>query len=133
MKYLLFAIAFAAAPIAAQNQDLGRPVAEGGQVETTGTDASGEAADGGLTFTVTDESDWADLGVAIPGFAADRDVPTPANADGTAALGREIARVITANLQNNGLFKPVGPNSLPQPTFAEITSPSWGTWRGRGA
>ncbi|HEX5645201.1 MAG TPA: Tol-Pal system beta propeller repeat protein TolB [Erythrobacter sp.] len=130
---LLLALAFTATPVAAQDQDLGRPVSEGGQVETTGVEASGQDADGGLSFTVTDESEWADLGIAIPGFAADRDVPTPANASGTAALGREIARVITANLQNNGLFKPVGPGSLPQPGFAEITAPNWGSWRGRGA
>jgi len=122
-----------AAPLSAQNKDLGGLVAEGGQVETAGIDASGEDAEGGLTFTVTDESDWADLGVAIPAFATDRDLATPANSSGTAALGREVARVITANLRNNGLFKPVGPDALPQPSFVQIRAPSWATWSGRGA
>ena len=95
----------------------------------------GEALDedGPLRGTVTDESDWQDLGVAIPAFATDRDAPTPANADGTRALGREIARVITANLRNNGLFKPTGPDRLPAPQFAQITDPAWGSWSGRGA
>jgi TolB protein len=134
MKQLIFTLAFLAAPLAAQNQDLGQPAPEGGQVETTGTEASGnEGEEGGLTFTVTDESDWQDLGIAIPAFATDRDVSTPANSDGTAALGREVARVITANLRNNGLFKPTGPDSLPQPTFSQITAPSWSNWSGRGA
>lgn len=133
MKKLFFAIAFLAAPLAAQNEDLGQPAPEGGEVETTGIDASGEDAEGGLTFTVTDESDWQDLGIAIPAFATDRDQPTPANSDGTSALGQEVARVITANLRNNGLFKPVGPDSLPRPTFPQITAPNWPTWTGRGA
>ena len=130
---LTFTALLLAAPLYAQNQDLGGPVSEGGAVETAGIDASGEDAEGGLTFTVTDESDWADLGVAIPAFATDRDVATPANTNGTAALGREVARVITANLRNNGLFKPVGPDALPQPSFAQIRAPSWATWSGRGA
>ncbi len=123
----LFAVSLVA-PLAAQNQDLGEPVGDGGEVET----AFEEAADG-LTGSVTDESDWQDLGVVIPAFATDRDRPTPANADGTGALGREAARVITANLRNNGLFKPTGPDSLPQPSFAQITAPSWTSWSGRGA
>jgi len=133
MKKWIFVLAFLAAPLAAQDQDLGQLAPEGGQVETTGTEASGEDAEGGLVFTVTDESDWADLSIGIPGFAADRDVATPANSRGTAALGVEIANVITANLQNNGLFQPIGPARLPQPAFAQITDPAWGNWRGRGA
>ena len=118
-------------PAAAQNQDLGEPVGEGGAVEDITIE--GEEDVGPLRGTVTDESDWQDLGVAIPAFATDRNQPTPANADGTAALGREIARVITANLQNNGLFRPTGPDRLPGPSFAQITAPNWGSWSGRGA
>ncbi len=133
MKKLIVAFTLlAATPLAAQNSDLSNPVPEGGEVETAGTEASGEEAEGGLTFTVTDESDWQDLTIAIPGFATDRDVPTSASNDGTAALGREVARVITANLRNNGLFQPIGPDQLPQPGFGQITDPAWGTWSGRG-
>ena len=36
MKYLLLAFALFAAPLAAQDQDLGAPSAEGGEVETLG-------------------------------------------------------------------------------------------------
>ena len=140
MKQLIFALALFASPVSVgpvsaqtsgQGGDLGAPVAEGGTVETLG-ETGAETEEGGLSFTVTDESDWSDIGVAIAGFAADRDRPTPANANGTAALGREISRVITANLRNNGIFRPVGPDSLPQPSFAQITAPSWGSWSGRG-
>lgn len=122
-----------AAPLYAQSTDLGDPVGEGGAVETAFGAATAQDDAGGLTGSTTDTSDWEDLGIAIPSFATDRDAPTPANANGTAALGREIARVITANLQNNGLFKPTGPDSLPTPGFPQVTAPSWGSWTGRGA
>ena len=115
-----------AAPVSAQNQDLAQPVTDGGVVETVD---EGE----GLTGSVSFEGNLDDLGIAIPGFATDRNVQTPANASGTAALGKELARIITADLRNNGLFKPTGPDSLPQPAYAEITSPAWGTWSNRGA
>ncbi|MEM7701487.1 MAG: Tol-Pal system beta propeller repeat protein TolB [Pseudomonadota bacterium] len=132
--YFLSALALTFTSAAwAQDQDLGEPLAEGGQVEALAIEGDEEEELGPLRGTVTDESDWRDLGIAIPAFATDRDQPTPANAQGTAALGREVANVITANLRNNGLFKPTGPNSLPRPAFEQITSPSWSSWSGRGA
>jgi TolB protein len=106
--------------------------AQGQAVETLG-EAAEEAQEEGLSFTVTDESALDDLGIAIPAFAADRDTQTAANSSGTAALGTELARVISANLRNNGLFKPSGPDGLPRPAFAEISAPKWTTWTGRGA
>ncbi|MEH6723355.1 MAG: Tol-Pal system beta propeller repeat protein TolB [Qipengyuania sp.] len=115
-----------AAPLAAQNQDLGQPVLEGGEVETIDESE-------GLSGTVSFDGNLDDLGIAIPGFATDRDVATPASSSGTAALGKELARVITADLRNNGLFKPTGPDALPQPSFGEITAPNWSTWSNRGA
>ncbi len=87
----------------------------------------------GLTVTVTDDSAWQDLGIAIPAFATNADRPTPANSQGTGALGVELGRVVFNDLRNNGLFKPVGPDSLPRPGYAEITAPAWGTWQGRSA
>ncbi len=130
-SYLALSLALFAAPLAAQNEDLGEPVGEGGNVETAFEENASE--EGGLTGSVTDESDWQDLGIAIPAFATDRERSTPANASGTGALGGEIARVITANLRNNGIFKPTGPDALPKPSFAQITAPSWSSWNGRGA
>ncbi|RDC60650.1 Protein TolB [Alteripontixanthobacter maritimus] len=108
-------------------QDLGQPAPEGGEVETV------EEEQGGLSGSVTDESEWQDLGIAIPGFATDRDVSTTARGQSTAALGIELARVITADLKNNGLFKPTGPDALPRPDYPQITDPVWTTWSNRGA
>ena len=129
MLALFVCVALGAGPLAAQ--DLGAPIGEDQAVERVPVE--GEDADGPLRGTVTDESAWSDIGIAIPAFATDRERPTPANEAGTGALGREIARVITANLRNNGLFKPVGPDSLPRPAFAQITAPAFATWSGRGA
>jgi TolB protein len=130
----LLALALFAWPALAQDappttsaKDLGTPVPQPGQVETV------EQPDGGLSFTVTDESEWQDLGIAIPGFATDRDSPTAANASGTAALGRDLAQVVYNDLKNNGLFKPVGPAALPLPAYPEITAPAWPTWSNRSA
>src|SRR5690606_12091376 len=69
--------------------------------------------EGGLSVTVTDDSAWQDLSIAIPSFATDRDQPTAANSQGTTALGAELGRVVYNDLRNNGLFRPVGPDSLP--------------------
>ena len=127
MKKLIFAtLAFVASPLAAQNQDLGEPLPEGQEVETIEQEE-------GLSGSVSFEGNLDDLGIAIPAFATDRNASTPANANGTEALGVELARVITADLRNNGLFKPTGPDSLPKPSFENITSPVWSTWGVRGA
>ncbi len=136
MKTTLLLTIFAtliASPALAQDAgsaDLGEPLAEGGVVADIAIEGDD---DGPLRGTVTDESDWEDLGIAIPAFATNRDAATPANADGTSALGQEIARVITANLRNNGLFKPTGPDRLPTPDFPQVRSPAWSSWSGRGA
>jgi TolB protein len=92
-----------------------------------------EEDDGGLSVTVTDENAWQDLNLAIPSFATDRNAPTPANTQGTGALALELSRVVYNDLQFNGLFRPTGPDSLPRPSYPDITSPQFGTWRGRGA
>ena len=87
----------------------------------------------GLAVTVTDDSAWQDLGIVIPSFATNADQPTPANTGGTAALGLELSRVIYNDLRNNGLFKPVGPDALPKPSYDQISAPAWNTWKGRSA
>ena len=87
----------------------------------------------GLSGSVTDDSQWQDLGIAITGFATDQDVPTRTAAGSTAALGRSLAQVVAGDLRNNGLFKPTGPDGLPQPGYAEVGAPEFGVWSGRGA
>ena len=79
--------------------------------------------DGGLSVTVTDENAWQDLQLAIPSFATDRNAPTPANTQGTGALALELSRVVYNDLQFNSLFRPTGPDSLPRPSYPDITSP----------
>lgn len=111
-----------AAPLAAQDAPVAPPVA--GQQP---------ADDGGLTGTVSDEAAWQDLGIAIATFATDQDVPTQTNAGSTAALGRSLAEVISANLRNNGLFKPSGPAGLPQPSYPQVQAPDYPTWAARSA
>ena len=86
----------------------------------------------GTVVTVTADS-WNDLGIAIASFATNRDADTPANASGTRALGHELARVVFNDLRFNGLFRPVGPDALPRPSYGEITDPAWRTWSGRSA
>jgi TolB protein len=85
----------------------------------------------GLSGSVSDESEWQDLGIAIPAFATDRDTATPAGFTGP--LGRQLGEVITADLRNNGLFKPTGPGSLPAIAYRDVTGPQFGIWSGRGA
>lgn len=104
--------------------------------QTAPAPAPGPAATGApevLTGTVTDESAWNDLGIAIPAFPTNEDVATQASAGSTAALGRQLAQVITADLKNNGLFKPTGPDSLPSPSMEQVSAPDFPTWQGKGA
>ena len=119
-----------AAPLGAQtrspDQDLAERLPQDGAVQTTD---EGEGLSGSVSF----EGNLEDLGIAIPAFATDRDAATPASSSGTAALGVELAKVITGDLRNNGLFKPTGPEALPRPTYPQITAPAYATWSNRGA
>ncbi|WP_285021165.1 Tol-Pal system beta propeller repeat protein TolB [Novosphingobium sp. fls2-241-R2A-195] len=89
--------------------------------------------DGGLEVTVSDDSAWNDLGIAITTFATDQDVPTRTNAGTTGQLGRALAQVVAGDLKNNGLFKPSGPDGLPQPAYGQIQAPDYTPWAARSA
>lgn len=91
------------------------------------------AEDQGLTGTVSDEAAWQDIGIAITSFATDQDRPTQTNAGSTTALGRALSGVISADLRNNGLFKPSGPEGLPQPSYPQVQAPDYPTWSARSA
>jgi TolB protein len=88
---------------------------------------------GGLTGSVSDEKPWQDLGIAIPAFATNADVPTQASSGTTSALGYDLAQVIMSDLRNNGLFKPSGPAGMPRPAYEQVQAPEFGTWSVRGA
>lgn len=121
----LLALTFTAAPVLAQADPAAPAPPPAGE--------AAPAEEQGLAVTVTDTSEWQDMGIAIPAFATDRDQPTPANASGTEALGTELARVVFNNLRSNGLFRPVGPDALPRPTYPQISAPAYSTWQGRSA
>lgn len=95
--------------------------------------ASQAPADEGLTGSVSDENEWQDLGIAIPSFPTNASAPTAAEGGNTEALGRNVARVVYNDLRNNGLFKPVGPDQLPEVAFPQVAAPTFDTWRGRSA
>ncbi|MBV1916727.1 MAG: Tol-Pal system beta propeller repeat protein TolB [Sphingomonadaceae bacterium] len=125
MTYRTFAVFVSfllagAVPAAAQDE----PARDQGGLEV-GVE---EMESGGLTGSVSDDSDWQDLGLAISTFATDRDVPTRASAGSTAQLGRALSRIISDNLRNNGLFKPSGPAGLPQPSYDQVAAPDYSAW-----
>jgi TolB protein len=126
----LVALAILLAPAFAWAQDQAAPT--GAPVETP-SGAPTPNPEGVLTGTVTGESAWQDLGIAITAFATDQDVPTTTAAGSTAALGHALSGIVAADLRNNGLFKPSGPDGLPQPTYAQVPAPDFPGWAGRGA
>ncbi|WP_260926934.1 Tol-Pal system beta propeller repeat protein TolB [Novosphingobium sp. 9] len=94
---------------------------------------AGTQDDGGLQVTVSDDSAWENLGIAITAFATDADVPTRTNAGSTASLGRAVSSVIADDLKNNGLFKPSGPQGLPDVAYSQVQAPTYPVWSSRGA
>lgn len=62
---------------------------------------------------------------------------TPATATiaglSTDALGRQIAEVISANLERSGLYTPVGPGGVRGIAMTEVTAPRFSEWEGRDA
>lgn len=120
--FITICLVLGSCPTLAQAQSQIEP--EGAELETLFQNEEG------LTGSTTDENDWSDLSIAIPAFAVDRDVPTAANSGGTAELGREIGQLITNNLNNNGLFRPIGPEGLTLPTLNQVSDPAWSEWRG---
>jgi TolB protein len=73
----------------------------------------------------------ADLVIAVPGFATPQSSNTAAGT--TDALGRQIAEVITTDLRNSGLFRPLGPGAVRAVSFPEVTAPDFNYWPGTGA
>lgn len=67
--------------------------------------------------------------IAVPALVA----PAPADtaAGNSAALGRQIAEVISADLRASGVFETQGPNGLRELSLAEVTAPQFDYWKGR--
>jgi len=119
-KALLIGLALAALGAVAQAQSGSIPA---------GTPAPPVEA---LTGSVSGEGEWQNQSIAIPAFATNADLATQTSAGGTSALGASVANVIFGDLKNNGLFKPVGPASLPRPALEQVPNPDFSGWKGRG-
>lgn len=76
-------------------------------------------------------------GIAAPMPIAIPAMPTPASANtaagNTAALGRQVADVVTNDLRNSGLFAPLGPNAVRGVDFRQVAAPDFPYWSGTGA
>ena len=129
--FVSFAAMAVAIPVVAQTATPAAPPAS--DATTTALADANNADGGGLIGSVTDRSKWRDLGIAIPAFATDREASTSAAGGTTTALGRQIANVIEADLRNNGLFKPTGPDAVPAVSFDEVPAPTFEAWRARSA
>ncbi|MGB7406155.1 MAG: Tol-Pal system beta propeller repeat protein TolB [Pacificimonas sp.] len=68
------------------------------------------------------------LPIAIPDFATQADVETPAGS--TAALGERVAEVIANDLRSSGLFRPLDPLAFTTDvSYADVLSPNFPSWR----
>jgi TolB protein len=83
-----------------------------------------------LKVDVTAEGS-SNLRIAVPAMPAQQVVETPAGS--TELLGEKIADVIAADLKGSGLFAPIGPGGLAQPTMSEVNAPAYPRWSGIGA
>jgi TolB protein len=72
-----------------------------------------------------DRARAAPIPIAIPDFVAGGGQPSP--------LGSQIAQVITADLANSGLFKPLPPASFIQAAAQMGEVPKWSDWKAIGA
>ncbi len=92
------------------------------------------AQDAPPSETVIGEADRSERTViAVPAFATPASVATSAEGGNTEALGRNIANIITANLERSGLYKPMGPGQVRTISFGEVAAPQFGGWKGIGA
>ncbi|MDX5983464.1 Tol-Pal system beta propeller repeat protein TolB [Sphingomonas echinoides] len=72
----------------------------------------------------------APLGIAIPVMPTSEVVNTPAGR--TDQLGQQLAQIVTTDLRNSGLFKPLDSGVKPV-LFPEVTAPTFDYWGGAGA
>jgi TolB protein len=76
-------------------------------------------------------------GISAPMPIAIPVMPTPAAvgtaAGNTAALGQQVADIVTNDLRNSGLFTPMAGAALRQVTFPQVTAPDFQGWASTGA
>jgi TolB protein len=67
--------------------------------------------------------------IAVPALVAPSPADTPAG--NSAALGRQIAEVISSDLRASGVFETQGPNGLRTIAIGEVTAPAFAEWKAR--
>ena len=67
--------------------------------------------------------------IAVPALVAPAPADTPAG--NSAALGRQIAEVISSDLRASGVFTTQGPNGLRAISIGEVTAPAFAEWKAR--
>ena len=72
----------------------------------------------------------APLGIAVPTMPTSEAVDTPAGR--TDVLGAQLSKIITTDLRNSGLFKPLEAGLKPV-TVPEVSAPTFEYWSGAGA
>ncbi|HWK36855.1 Tol-Pal system beta propeller repeat protein TolB [Sphingomonas sp.] len=73
----------------------------------------------------------APMPIAIPPMPTPAGQQTPAGA--TDALGRQVAEIVTADLRNSGLFRPLGADQLRAVSMDQVTAPDFPYWGSTGA
>ncbi|WNO55114.1 Tol-Pal system beta propeller repeat protein TolB [Stakelama saccharophila] len=69
--------------------------------------------------------------IAIPPMPAA--APAQTAAGSTTDLGRQMAEVVSNDLKNSGLFRPLGSGLLRPVSFPQVTAPAFDYWSGTGA
>lgn len=118
LSFMLVATSALASPALAQEAQEVPPAA------TTGQTSPSE--------TIIGEADRSERTViAVPALATPSNVSTAAG--DTATLGRQIAEVITSDLERSGLYRPMGPGQVRAISYGEVAAPQFGSWKGIGA
>ncbi|WP_207796582.1 Tol-Pal system beta propeller repeat protein TolB [Sphingomonas oleivorans] len=73
----------------------------------------------------------APMPIAIPVMPTPAQAGTPAG--DTGSLGARVAEVITNDLRNSGLFRPLAESALRPVTFPQVTAPDFAGWGTTGA
>ncbi len=84
---------------------------------------AGQEEDGQLVVDVTG-GQRAALPIAVPFMPTPQSADTPAG--NTAALGRQVAEIVAADLRNSELFTPIGPSGLNPVSYPQVTAPDFG-------
>jgi len=69
--------------------------------------------------------------VAVPLMPTPAETGTPAG--GTGSLGRQVAQIVATDLQNSGLFTPIGPAGLNSVSFQQVQAPDYSYFSTTGA